>query len=145
MSEAFFEVLEDRRLMSFTFTAGVLTVNGTAANDAITVSRQDANTLRLSDNGIVNLFDNGSVRRIVMNGLAGNDQLKVVSTSALPVKQPATLNGGDGNDILVGGDGNDHLNGGAGDDQLSGGRGNDVLDGGEGDNNLSGGEGDDSM
>src|SRR5947209_20282577 len=120
MSEALFEVLEGRRLMSFTFSAGVLTVNGTAANDAITVSRQDANTLRLSDNGIVNLFDNSSVRSIVMNGNAGNDQLKIVSTAALPVKQPATLNGGDGNDSLVGGDGNDVLIGAAGDDQLIG-------------------------
>ena len=44
-----------------------------------------------------------------------------------------TLDGGEGNDILVGGAGNDTLLGGAGDDVLIGGPGIDILDGGEGD------------
>ena len=44
-----------------------------------------------------------------------------------------TLDGGEGNDILIGGDGNDVLLGGAGDDVLIGGPGIDILDGGPGD------------
>ena len=45
-----------------------------------------------------------------------------------------TLDGGDGDDVLIGGDGNDMLLGGPGDDVLIGGPGNDILDGGPGDN-----------
>ena len=41
-----------------------------------------------------------------------------------------TLDGGDGDDVLLGGAGNDTLLGGAGDDVLLGGPGADVLDGG---------------
>ncbi|HAT8179478.1 TPA: type I secretion C-terminal target domain-containing protein, partial [Legionella pneumophila] len=43
-----------------------------------------------------------------------------------------TINGNDGNDILIGLGGNDILNGGNGDDILAGGAGNDTLDGGTG-------------
>ena len=45
-----------------------------------------------------------------------------------------TLDGGDGDDVLLGGAGNDTLLGGAGDDVLIGGAGTDTLDGGPGDN-----------
>ena len=41
-----------------------------------------------------------------------------------------SLNGGDGDDVVIGGDGNDNLVGGAGDDVLIGGPGVDTLDGG---------------
>ena len=45
-----------------------------------------------------------------------------------------TLEGGDGDDVLIGGAGDDTLLGDAGDDVLLGGPGTDVLDGGPGDN-----------
>ena len=45
-----------------------------------------------------------------------------------------TLDGGDGDDVLLGGAGNDTLLGGAGDDVLIGGPGADTIDGGLGDN-----------
>ena len=47
-----------------------------------------------------------------------------------------TIDGGDGDNVLIGGDGNDILLGGVGDDVLLGGPGVDVLDGGPGDNIL---------
>jgi Ca2+-binding RTX toxin-like protein len=53
----------------------------------------------------------------------------LAATSAL-----LTLDGGDGDDVLLGGAGNDTLLGGAGDDVLIGGPGNDTIDGGLGDN-----------
>jgi Ca2+-binding RTX toxin-like protein len=46
---------------------------------------------------------------------------------------PLTLDGGNGDDILIGGDGNDTLLGRAGDDVLIGGPGQDILDGSPGD------------
>ncbi len=68
--------------------------------------------------------------RLTVNGLAGDD---VLDASSLPATSALlTLNGGDGNDVLIGGAGNDSLFGGNGDDVLIGGAGQDVLDGGTG-------------
>ncbi len=49
----------------------------------------------------------------------------------------ATLNGNDGDDILIGGAGKDTLKGGEGNDLLHGGAGNDTLDGGNGNDTAS--------
>jgi Ca2+-binding RTX toxin-like protein len=69
--------------------------------------------------------------RLTINALGGND---VVDASGLAASAMLlTLDGGDGDDILIGGDGNDALLGGAGDDVLIGGPGIDTLDGGDGD------------
>jgi Ca2+-binding RTX toxin-like protein len=70
--------------------------------------------------------------RVTVNALAGADVVDatgLAATSAL-----LSLDGGDGDDVLLGGAGNDTLLGGAGDDVLIGGPGNDTIDGGPGDN-----------
>jgi Ca2+-binding RTX toxin-like protein len=70
--------------------------------------------------------------RVTVNAVAGADVVDatgLAATSAL-----LTLDGGDGDDVLLGGAGNDTLLGGAGDDVLIGGPGNDTIDGGPGDN-----------
>jgi Ca2+-binding RTX toxin-like protein len=70
--------------------------------------------------------------RVTVNGLAGDDvpdATGLAADSAL-----LTLDGGDGDDVLLGGAGNDTLLGGAGDDVLIGGPGTDTLDGGPGSN-----------
>ena len=70
--------------------------------------------------------------RLTVNGLAGAD---VVDASELSADSTLlTLDGGDGDDVLIGGQGNDALFGGAGDDVLIGGPGDDTIDGGPGDN-----------
>ncbi len=70
--------------------------------------------------------------RVAVNALAGAD---VVDASGLAATAALlTLDGGDGDDVLLGGAGNDTLLGGAGDDVLIGGPGNDTIDGGAGDN-----------
>jgi len=56
-----------------------------------------------------------------------------------------TLNGYEGDDVLIGGTGNDTLNGGAGVDILSGGGGNDTLIGDQSDKLLDGGSGTDTL
>ena len=69
---------------------------------------------------------------LTVNALAGDD---VVEASGLAADSALlTLDGGDGDDVLIGGDGNDVLLGGPGDDVLIGGPGNDTIDGGDGDN-----------
>ena len=70
--------------------------------------------------------------RLTVNALGGDDVVDASGVAAGAIQ--LTLDGGDGDDILIGGDGNDVLLGGAGDDVLIGGPGNDTLDGGAGDN-----------
>jgi Ca2+-binding RTX toxin-like protein len=67
----------------------------------------------------------------------GND----VVTLGRNVPVPATIRGGDGNDVLSGGAVADKLIGGPGDDELIGRGGNDLLIGGAGDDVLVGGAG----
>jgi Ca2+-binding RTX toxin-like protein len=70
--------------------------------------------------------------RLTVNALAGDD---VVDASALAASSALlTVDGGDGDDVLLGGDGDDVLLGGEGDDVLIGGPGADTIDGGPGDN-----------
>jgi Ca2+-binding RTX toxin-like protein len=72
--------------------------------------------------------------RVTVNTLAGGD---VVDASGLHADATLlTLNGGDGDDVLIGGEGNDTLYGGAGNDILRGGPGADELNGGSGENHL---------
>jgi Ca2+-binding RTX toxin-like protein len=82
----------------------------------------------------------------VVFGQAGNDTVLLVGC----IPTPATVSGGDGNDLIVGGDeadtffggnGNDALFGFGGNDSLDGGAGNDALDGGGGNDALQGGTG----
>jgi Ca2+-binding RTX toxin-like protein len=84
-----------------------------------------------------------SAQVAVSGGIAGSDRLTVETLAGDDVIDASgvaagamflTLNGGDGDDILIGGDGDDTLLGGAGDDVLIGGPGNDTLDGGPGSN-----------
>ena len=107
-------------------TRPTATTSSPSANDngVITVSG-------LGEDVTITGFDAGD--RIVINGLGGDDA--IVASGLQPGIQ-LTLNGGDGDDILIGGLGNDVLTGGNGDDVLIGGGGQDVLDGGPGDNVL---------
>jgi Ca2+-binding RTX toxin-like protein len=140
-----FESLEERRLFAVALVGTQLQVTGGAGNDVIRVRQQDAATIRVEDNGVVTLFADASVNTILVNANAGNDTVQVISTAALPLTEPATVNGGDGNDNLTGGGGADVMTGGAGNDVMAGGAGNDNLDGGTGSNTLSGGDGNDFM
>jgi Ca2+-binding RTX toxin-like protein len=76
-----------------------------------------------------------------VNTGAGNDTVTLGRT--VPV--PATIRGGEGNDVLTGGAGNDRLIGGPGDDELNGRGGDDELLGGPGDDILIGGPGEDKL
>jgi hypothetical protein len=114
---------------------GVLTVQGGAADDRITVtaaSGQITATLGTASGS----FPVASVQRVELFGAGGNDSISVGDGV------PATLlDGGDGNDGLTGGDANDTLRGGAGDDGLVGQGGDDALDGGAGQDECRGGDG----
>ncbi len=57
----------------------------------------------------------------------------------------ATINGTNGNDILIGGAANDSIHGKAGDDMIDGGAGNDTIDAGSGNDTVAGNLGNDSI
>ncbi len=126
-----------------------LNVYGTADVDVITISEdtnltivRDGQTFLYSPGSVtaVNVYGGASADTVVVNsiatgttlqvlGEAGNDTLRV----AAGVTAGVTLNGGDGNDLLIGGGGNDTLIGGIGNDYLNAGGGSNTIIGGVGD------------
>jgi Bacterial Ig-like domain (group 3)/RTX calcium-binding nonapeptide repeat (4 copies)/NHL repeat len=127
----------------------MLVVSGTPGDDTIRIvgADDDPNSLKVkfSDQDMGNFRIKGafaaSLSRIVVFGLAGNDDIKVNDE----VTVPAWLYGGDGNDRLKGGSGPSLLLGGSGDDLLAGGSNRDILIGGDGADHLVGNGGDDLL
>ena len=123
---------------------GVLTVAGTADDDAIFVipkgkpTAQNA-TVKLILNDVKQVFT--GVNSIDITALEGNDFVHLAGA----IRVPATIDGGAGNDRIKGGKGADLLLGGDGDDWLNGHQGRDVLIGGNGADRLIGGPGDDLL
>jgi Ca2+-binding RTX toxin-like protein len=110
----------------------MVTAVGTSGDDVAIVVGDASGVSVLGLAAQINVTGNEAANdRIVVRGLAGDD---VIEASGVAVGAVGlTLDGGEGNDVLIGSDGDDVLIGGAGDDVLIGGAGNDVLDGGDGD------------
>lgn len=81
-------------------------------------------------------------RRIDLGGVQGPG-VEAAAFSADRTKQKDTIEGGDGDDLLVGGWGDDTLRGGDGNDVLIGSKGIDALRGGAGEDSVFGGDGND--
>jgi hypothetical protein len=76
-----------------------------------------------------------------LQGGPGND----IITLTAPFAPAATVDGGDGDDVLTGAAGADVIDGGPGFDTLAGGEGDDRIDGGTGGDSADGGGGADSI
>ena len=108
-------------------------VNGTNADDAVTVTGAGPSARVAGLSALVSVSGAGAVNdRLTVNGLGGDDVIDASGVAAGSIL--LTLDGGEGDDVLIGGAGDDVLLGGASDDVLLGGPGNDALDGGPGDN-----------
>jgi Ca2+-binding RTX toxin-like protein len=109
-------------------------VNGTNADDdVLTVTGAGPNAQVTGLSAVVSVTGASAANdRLTVNSLGGDDVIDASRVAAGSIL--LTLNGGDGDDVLIGGAGDDVLSGGAGDDVLIGGSGNDTLDGGPGDN-----------
>lgn len=127
-----------------------LQIIGTQDSDFGTVARLNSSLIVVSDlipsrfwwlPAGKETFDADAVESILVDGSDGNDVFTIFSS----VEEPATMLGGDGNDILKAGSGNSTLRGDAGNDWLFGGLRGDLIEGGEGDDHLFGGEGDDLL
>ena len=101
--------------------AGVVTVTGTASNDALTISESGGNLIFDKPNTTISLL--GFVPPIIINLGSGDDILDASTTG-----QRLNIFGGAGNDTIKGGKFNDLISGGPGADNLNGGLGLDVLD-----------------
>jgi Ca2+-binding RTX toxin-like protein len=108
-------------------------VDATNGDDVVSVT-QAGTDLRVAGLAALTSVSGGVAGsdRLTVKGLAGDDVIDAsgIATGAMLL----TLDGGDGDDVLIGGAGDDTLLGGAGDDVLLGGPGNDTLDGGPGSN-----------
>jgi Ca2+-binding RTX toxin-like protein len=117
-----------------------LFVTGTTGNDTISVASAPQGHVAVTING-VNFGTFAPTSRVIVYGLAGNDDIEVAGA----VHRPTWLYGGDGDDYLKGGGGNNVLVGGAGDDVLHGGGGSDLLIGGTGADQLFSSDGNDLL
>jgi Ca2+-binding RTX toxin-like protein len=140
------ERLEERRLMASDISAalsnGVLTVDGSDANDVILV-RQVNDTLTVD--GVDGVFRVQDVRQLVVDAKGGNDVVDLSRVGPAAGKIATEIRGGAGHDLLLGREGPDVIAGGAGDDVLTGFDGNDQLDAGDGNNFVYGGAGNDVL
>lgn len=133
------ELLETRRLLSASVANGILTVTGTDKADRIEVVQRGAAVIVHQSHSITRFAKKQHISSIVINAMGGNDKIKVTC------KLAATIDGGDGRDLIVGGAGNDVLLGGNGNDRILGQGGKDSIAGGAGKDALFGGGGDDTI
>jgi Ca2+-binding RTX toxin-like protein len=99
------------------------TIDGLDGNDVMTVN-----------------FGKQAVKQVHLIGGKGNDTL-----DARGFQGQATLDGGDGDDMLYGGDSNNTINGNAGNDTIVGGNSPNVIDGGDGNDTITGGNAGDTI
>ena len=85
--------------------------------------------------GIIEEFPTADVKSILADAGSGDDWI----TIDFAIMQPAELQGGSGNDVLIGGSGKDTIDGGIGNDTIDGQNGIDTLTGGEGNDTIYGG------
>jgi hypothetical protein len=137
------ESLEDRALLSVTasLSQGVLHVDGTAQADTIYLHETNSGLVYLD--GVSGGFLASSINKILINGGAGNDTIRLDLTDNIPgfvpITIPAEIHGGDGDDLIVGGRGSNTIFGEAGNDTIWGGAGGNYIDGGIGNDTLVGG------
>jgi len=145
------EWLEQRRLLAAQLEGGVLTVDGTSADDRIHLTH-DPNTgfITVAVNDVEQTFRRSEVRSVVVNGGAGHDRIVLgndpLDARAIFIDAPAaSVNGGTGNDSIYGSPGDDTIDGGEGDNLLDGRNGNDVLRADLGRDQFHGGAGIDTI
>jgi Ca2+-binding RTX toxin-like protein len=143
-------------------TYGTLTVRGTKASEkiALRLKAGDSSILEVDagDDGSADFsFQRSGIARIVVDGRAGNDAIRIdEGNGVFDDTTPTILAGGDGNDTLAGGSGAERLLGGRGNDSIDGNRGADtalmgpgddtfIWDPGEGSDRVEGQRGSDTM
>jgi Ca2+-binding RTX toxin-like protein len=108
-------------------------VDGTNGDDVVSVAGGATNLSVAGLSTVVSVSGGFAPSdRLTVSTLTGDDVIDASGVAAGAML--LTLDGGDGDDVILGGEGADTLLGAAGDDVLIGGPGNDTLDGGPGSN-----------
>ncbi len=130
------EALESRLNPAITTTleAGLLQITGSAYRDVVQVRLDDLGNQFLVQDAtkVVATFPATMVTGLLVQTLGGNDSIQVDPK----ILQPATLDGGSGNNVLRAGGGPTTLVGGDGIDKLFGGSGSTAFDQGPSKNHL---------
>jgi choice-of-anchor C domain-containing protein len=96
-----------------TIASNVVTLTGTSGNDSIRASiANNVLTLRLNAFTPLTFNNASSITRLVVNAGGGNDSIVMAPS----MNRPTSLNGGDGDDLIIAGNGTDVINGGTGTD-----------------------------
>ncbi len=129
-----------------------VTFEDLGASDQIYVTQSaDGHSLQAGEGQTsINVVNLDNQDQVIFHGEAGDDT--IVASGAASSAQ-ITLNGQDGNDLVVGGNGTEFLFGEAGNDTLQGGSGRNIMDGGDGNDLIInadgsigvGGAGDDTL
>ncbi len=110
------------------------TLSGAGGTDQLIVAHDTDMTLA-NTSLIATGFGTLTLNSIEAANLSGGSSANVLRADGFTMGN-VTLNGGDGDDVLVGSSKDDSLDGGTGNDVLTGGLGNDRLNGGTGSNTL---------
>jgi Ca2+-binding RTX toxin-like protein len=106
--------------------ADAIIVSGTQGDDNFGIAGDSGGLHVFGLHTAVSIFSQDPVNdRVTLDGLAGNDTINAQSLEADSVN--LTLDGGDGNDLLIGSDGNDLIIGGRGNDTALMGPGDDTF------------------
>src|SRR5919197_1949949 len=121
--------------------AGTLRIDGNAASDRLTLRLMAGSPTKLEvdvgDDGTADFtFNRNAFSRIEVDAGRGDDLVRIDQSAGAFTDEQVTIDGGDGNDVLLGG---------AGDETFLGGRGSDFVDGGTGADHASLGDGNDTF
>lgn len=163
--ETFWRGSDGNDLMAASEGLDTINLEGSATNDAFTVSGSagviqvglGGKTVRIEDDtAVVNVNGNGgsdsftisSITDVTqallqINGGAGSDVINAAGASTDGIR--LSLNGGDDGDVITGTNSDETIQGGNGNDIIDGGAGNDELNGGFGDDQLDGSAGNDVL
>ena len=121
---------------------GVLTIEGTDANDKIALRLKAGEPgilqVDVGDDGSADFnFEHQKIAKIAVNAGAGDDLVRIDEGNGVFTDRiPTTIDGGGGNDTIAGGSGAETLLGGDGNDSIDGNGGNDTAFVGAGDDTF---------
>jgi Ca2+-binding RTX toxin-like protein len=112
----------------------ILIADGRWGADRITIERTGTDNVIVRVNDLTREFDMDEFDGVLLRGNAGYDDIRVLEPITADTRvRMATIEGGNGNDILQGSSADEVIRAGAGNDRVFGGVGADLLDGGDGD------------
>jgi Ca2+-binding RTX toxin-like protein len=130
-----------------TLGAGKLTIVGTAGADTVVFQSTNDFGINVTLNGVLHSYGELEVRSVSVLGGGGNDYIDARAMTNLPpvsgTDHPVTIDGGDGNDVIVGHQGRDRITGGNDDDRIHGWTGDDWVSGNAQKDRVIGGAGHD--